>query len=114
MGLAGLFWVITSSLVGVLAAVGGSWSHRTDLGLLGGADLAAHIAAVLTVAAVLGYVLAPLAVSHGIGVRAAFRAGRDTPPPGRDMPAPHGRHAREPATDPYENVTWLRPLTSPA
>jgi hypothetical protein len=113
MGLAGLFWVITGSLAG--AAVGGSWGRRTELDLLGGADLASHVAAILTVAAVLGHILAPLAASHRIGVRAAFRAGRDMPPAARDtppVPAHRGRHAREPepATDPYENVTWLRHL----
>lgn len=108
-GLAGLFWVITGSLA--VAGIVGSWGPGTELDFLCGVSLAALPAAVLSVAAVLGYVLAPLAASHGIGVRAAFRAGRDMPAP---MPAPHGRHARELATDPYENVTWLRPLTSPA
>lgn len=37
--------------------------------------------AVLTVWAVVGYAITPLVASHGLGVRAAFRAGRDTPPP---------------------------------
>ena len=101
MALAGLFWLITFSLAG--AGAGGSWGHRTELRILCGALLAALVTAILSVAAVLGHVLAPLAASYGIGVRAAFRAGRDMPPP-------HGRHARELAGDPYENVTRLRPL----
>jgi hypothetical protein len=104
MTLAGLFWVITFSLAG--AGIGGNWGPGTQLDFLCGVLLAALPAAILSVAAVLGHVLAPLAASYGIGVRAAFRAG---------MPPPHGRHARELAGNPsYDNVVRLRPLASSA
>jgi hypothetical protein len=105
MMLAGLFWVATFFLAG--AGIVGSWGPGTELDFLCGVSVAAPFTAVLSVAAVLGYIMAPLAASYGIGVRAALRAGRDMPPP-------HGRHARELATDPYENVVRLRPLASPA
>lgn len=105
MAIAGLFWVITFSLAG--AGIGGNWDSGTELDILCGVLLASLVTVVLSVAAVLGHVLAPLAASHGIGVRAAYRAGRDMPPP-------HGRHARDPDSDAYGNVTFLRRLASPA
>jgi hypothetical protein len=40
-------------------------------------------AAVLTITAVIGYVITPLAAGHVIGVRAAMRAARDGKPQGR-------------------------------
>ena len=105
MAIAGLFWVITFSLA--VAGMVGSWGPGTELDFLCGVSVTALPAAVLSVAAVIGHVLAPLAASHGIGVRAAYRAGRDMPPP-------HGRHARDPDSDAYGNVTFLRRLASPA
>lgn len=47
--------------------------------------------AVLTICATVGYVITPLVASHGIGVRAAMRAGRDR--------RPQGRHARDDSTE---------------
>ncbi|MGH3402469.1 MAG: hypothetical protein ACRDRJ_08160 [Streptosporangiaceae bacterium] len=48
-----------------------------------GLDLAAALA--FTFAAILGHVVTPLVASHGTGVKAAMRAGRDgeQKPPGR-------------------------------
>ena len=53
MTLAGLFWLITFSLAGT--GIGGYWGLGTEIDLLCGVLLAAHLAAVLSVAAFVGF-----------------------------------------------------------
>jgi hypothetical protein len=84
---AAVCWIIVIALSAAGAIAG--WGYTSNTGRCFAVLLSAAV--VLTITAVIGYAITPMAVSQGIGYRAAMRAARD----GASQSRPPGRHAKD-------------------